>query len=208
MDSLSSETAVIFGVRFVETVRYVFHKVDSLSSETAVILPFAVGSGMCISSRRFAMFVRNPCVLHDLRAILSTYRKIHFVETVCYVFSQPLCFTWLEGHFVNISQDKPIKTPWVFDTSMFRCSKNTTPPMQNDHFVDLGLFHDLPFTFAMSKKVSNRLESEWHFYNMWKVTPPKSYTYDNVIVYKSFRILHHSLFICILPCALTIHTRV
>ena len=134
--------------------------------------------------------------------------NVHFVETVCYVFSQPLCFTWLEGHFVNISQDQPIKTPWVFDTSIFRCSKNTTPPMQNDHFVDLGLFHDLPFTFAMSKKVSNRLESEWHFYNMWKITPPKSYTYDNVIVYKSFRILHHSLFICILPCALTIHTRV
>ena len=80
--SLSSGSAIILGVRFVETVFYVFHKVDSLSSETAILLPFAVGSGMCISSRWFAMFVRNPCVLHDLRAILSRIGNVHFVEMV------------------------------------------------------------------------------------------------------------------------------
>ena len=91
--SLSSGSVFFFGVRFVETVFYVFHKVDSLSSETESFFAFAVGSGMCISSRRFAMFVRNPCVLHDLRAILSTIGNVHFVETLCYVLSQPLCFT-------------------------------------------------------------------------------------------------------------------
>ena len=83
--SLPSGSAIFFGERFVETVFYVFHKVHSLSSETAIILLFAVGLGMCISSRWFAMFLRNPCVLHDLRAILTTIGNVHFVETVCHV---------------------------------------------------------------------------------------------------------------------------
>ena len=56
MHSLSSKSVFILSVRFVETVCYVFHKMHSLSSKTGIISPYAVGFEVCVSSRRFARF--------------------------------------------------------------------------------------------------------------------------------------------------------
>ena len=49
MHSLSSKRLIFFDVRFVETVCYVFQKTHSLSSEIAICWPFAVGFALCVS---------------------------------------------------------------------------------------------------------------------------------------------------------------
>ena len=61
------------GVRFVETVCYVYHKMHSLSSGIAIILLFAVGLGMCLSSRWFARFHEKVCSLSSELLIFCPY---------------------------------------------------------------------------------------------------------------------------------------
>ena len=106
-------------------------------------------------------------------AVCGRNRIVYFVETVCYVCSQPLCFAWLAGHFLNVSQDKVLKNQWVFDTSLSGYVKKSTPPIDFWCFSEKSFFHDLPFIFDISKKVSKRLESEYNFHKIAKFTSPK-----------------------------------
>ena len=60
-------------MHFVETVCYVYHKMNSLSSKTGAVVAYAVGLGMCISSRWFAMFHEKVCSLSSELLIFCPY---------------------------------------------------------------------------------------------------------------------------------------